>query len=125
MNTNLSSLYDLLYKIRQKPGIYIGVPSVSNLYMFLCGYAFCRQEQGIKMTAEEETFEKFQPWMQQRFNVTDSISWAKIILLHSIDERTGFELFFQLWTEFINLKQQKTHDKYERVVAISLRKSLS
>lgn len=113
----MSSLYSLLNKIRQKPGIYIGVPSVSNLHMFLCGYAFSRQEQGIDMTAEEETFEQFQPWIQQRFNVSDSISWAKIILLHSVDERAGFELFFQLWTEFINSKQQKTHDQYERVVA--------
>lgn len=113
----MSSLYGLLHKIRQKPGIYIGVPSVSSLHMFLCGYAFSRQEQGIKITPEEEIFEQFQPWIQQRFKINDSIFWAKIILLHSADERAGFELFFELWDEFMSQSRQRTYDKQERAVA--------
>lgn len=46
----MSDLYDLLEKIHQKPGIYIGSPSLSHLHIFLCGYAFSRQEQGIALT---------------------------------------------------------------------------
>ena len=113
----MASLYILLNKIQQKPGLYIGVPSVSGLHMFLCGYAFSRQEQGIKVTAEEHVFEQFQPWIQQRFNINTSISWAKIILLHSADERAGFELFFELWTEFISQQLKRIPDEYEKVVA--------
>jgi hypothetical protein len=113
----MASLYDLLNKIHQKPGIYIGVPSVSGLHLFLCGYAFSCQEQGLAITAEEQTFAQFQPWIQQRFNIAASVSWAKIILLHSADKRARFELFFELWAEFVDQKQQITTNKYERVVA--------
>jgi hypothetical protein len=99
--------------------MYIGAPSVSGLHLFLCGYAFSRQEQGIENTAEEKAFEQFQPWIQQRFNTNASVSWAKIILLHSADERAGFELFFELWDEFI--RQQRTppeySSEYERAIA--------
>jgi hypothetical protein len=51
----MCSLYDLLNKIHQKPGVYIGAPSVSGLHLFLCGYAFSRQEQGLAITAKEQT----------------------------------------------------------------------
>jgi hypothetical protein len=114
---HMSSLYDLLNKIHQKPGVYIGAPSVSGLHLFLCGYAFSRQKQGLAITPEEQTFEQFQPWMQQRFNIVASVSWAKIILLHSADERAGFELFFELWAEFVSQQRQITTNEYERVVA--------
>ena len=98
----MANLYNLLQKIHQKPGVYIGSPSVSSLYMFLCGYGYSRQEQGLNLTAEEQEFEKFQAWVQQRFKITASVSWAKVILLHSADERAAFELFFGLLAEFIN-----------------------
>jgi hypothetical protein len=97
----MSSFYELLKKIHKKPGIYIGSPSLSNLYMFLCGYSFSRQEQGIALTVEEQEFARFQGWIQQRFNVRASVSWAKIILFYSVDDRSGFETFFELWTEFV------------------------
>lgn len=98
----MASLYNLLTKIHQKPGVYIGSPSVSSLYMFLCGYGYSRQEQGLELTAEEQEFEGFQAWVQERFQITASVSWAKVILLHSADERAGFELFFELLAEFVN-----------------------
>lgn len=97
----MTDLYDLLQKIHQRPGAYIGSPSVSNLYMFLCGYNFSRQEQELELTAEEQEFETFQTWVQQRFKITASVSWAKIILLHSADERGAFDLFFELLAEFV------------------------
>lgn len=113
----MSNLYNLLKEINQKPGLYIGSPSVSNLYMFLCGYEFSRQEQELELTAEEKEFEQFQSWIQQRFNITTSASWAKIILLHSADERSGFDLFFKLLAEFV--KQQRRNDKLKENLAIA------
>lgn len=107
--SNMKNLYHVLNEIRQRPGIYLGSPSVSNLYMFLCGYGFSRQEQGLEVTAEEKEFERFQAWVQRRFNVSASVSWAKIILLHSTDERAGFELFFDLLDTFV-AEQRPNHD---------------
>ena len=111
----MASFYELLDKIRCKPGTYLGSPSVSSLYMFLCGYGFSRQEQGLEMTAEEKEFERFQPWVQERFGIQASVSWAKIILLYSSDERGGFELFYELWNEF--LKQPKNLEERARFIA--------
>jgi hypothetical protein len=112
----MSNFYELLDKIHQKPGVYISVPSVTNLYMFLCGYAFSRQEQGLAVTLEEETFDQFQVWVQQRFKVSASVSWAKVILLDSADERGGFEMFFELWNEFMD-QQREISQGYKKVVA--------
>lgn len=111
----MSDLYDLLGKIHQKPGIYIGSPSLSHLHMFLCGYAFSRQEQGMALTDQEKEFEQFQAWVQQRFNISASVSWAKIILLFSADERDGFERFFELWSEFLCDRQSEFARAYEKV----------
>ena len=111
------TLYELLNKIQQKPGMYIGVPSLTHLSMFLCGYAFSLQEQGLVLTAAEEEFDRFQFWVQRRFNVNAAVSWSKIILLYSADDRAGFELFFELWNEFLNEQQQGVVVGYEKVVA--------
>ena len=113
----MSGLFHLLNQIKQKPGMYIGSPSVTQLQMFLCGYFFSRQEQGLAVTLEEKTFEQFQGWVQQRFKITASVSWAKIILLYSSDERAGFEMFFELWSEFVEQHSNHAVDMEERVVA--------
>ena len=97
----MANLYKLLGNIHRRPGMYLGSPSVSGLHLFLCGYLFARQEQGLALTAEEREFELFQGWVQQRFGISASLSWARILLLHSADERAGFELFFELWGEFL------------------------
>ncbi|EKU98365.1 hypothetical protein Lepto7375DRAFT_7648 [Leptolyngbya sp. PCC 7375] len=111
----MAGFNDLLNKIRQKPGMYIGSPAVSGLHLFLCGYGFARQEQGLAITVEEEVFEQFQPWVQERFGVRASVSWAKIVLLHAVDERGGFELFYELWDEF--MAQQQAIDGQQKSVA--------
>lgn len=113
----MTSLYNLLTKIHQKPGAYIGSPSVSSLYMFLCGYGYSRQEQGLELTAEEQEFEGFQAWVQQRFQITASVSWAKVILLHSADERAGFELFFELLAEFIHERHPQEEIKAQWAIS--------
>jgi hypothetical protein len=114
----MSNFYDLLGKIRTKPGLYLGVPSVSSLHMLLCGYAFSRQEQGITLTSEEREFELFQEWVQQRFKISASVSWAKIILLYSMDERSGFDLFFELWDEFLKQRCERLNNREEFVTTL-------
>ncbi|HBY76035.1 MAG TPA: hypothetical protein DEG47_03275, partial [Cyanobacteria bacterium UBA11148] len=44
---------------------------------------------------------EFQPWIQKRFNVQTVNSWAKIILLYSVDEKEAFTYFFKLLDEFL------------------------
>lgn len=97
----MSNLYKTLQKIREKPGMYIGKPSLSDLFMFIVGYEFARGELEIELTKEEEDFhQKFQPWLQEKYQIKTVNSWAKIISVYSVDEKEGFEKFFKLLDEF-------------------------
>ncbi|BAZ10976.1 hypothetical protein NIES4071_28000 [Calothrix sp. NIES-4071] len=45
-------------------------------------------------------YDNFQPWIQNRFNVRTSNSWANIILLFTRDEKDALNCFFKLLDEF-------------------------
>ncbi|MEG3899616.1 MULTISPECIES: hypothetical protein [unclassified Microcoleus] len=97
----MSGLFNVLENIKARPGMYIGKSSLSDLFVFLAGYKTARREFGIEPSEQEnEFYGEFQPWLQKRFNVQSVNSWAKIIMLYSVDEREGFEYFFQLLDEF-------------------------
>jgi len=96
----METLYKLLDKIKHNPGLYIDYSSVTNLYMFLCGYEYSHAQLNISLSEEEAEFQEFQPWLQERFGVKTSASWARIILLYAINEEEGFNTFFDLLEEF-------------------------
>jgi hypothetical protein len=96
----MADFYDLLDRIKNRPGMYIGQASVSDLFMFLSGYRCSLREQGVQLSEQEREFHHFQPWLQKKFNVSTSASWAKMILLFTGDEQLGFKTFFELLEEF-------------------------
>lgn len=126
----MSGLLDILEKIKVRPGMYIGKSSVSDLFVFLAGYKTARRELGIEPTAREnEFYGEFQPWLQKRFQVQSVNSWAKIIMLYSVDEKEGFEYFFQLLDEFWgrgeSLQVDKVDVKQESAIAPKSDRSLA
>ncbi len=123
----MSGVYEILAKIKAKPGMYIGRPSVSDLFMFLVGYECSRSELGIENTEEEEDFYgEFQPWLQKKLGITTVSSWSKMIMLYCHDEKAGFEKFFSLLDEF---KQRHQHldgdgvNQMSEVVATAIKPS--
>ena len=105
----MSTLFELLEKIKNKPGLYLGTASITNLRMFILGYRFARSEVGITTTeAESDFYKNFQPWLQNRLSIRTVNAWDKIILLTCIDEKAGFDYFFQLLDEFI--QRDKSQD---------------
>ncbi len=95
------TVFELLERIKQSPGLYLGRPSVHDLFVFLNGYEAARADLDVALTAEEEIFyDEFQPWLQQRLGVRSVTSWAKLIMLSCHDERAGFEQFFELLKVF-------------------------
>ncbi|MBD2483956.1 hypothetical protein [Planktothrix sp. FACHB-1365] len=105
----MSTLFELLEKIKIKPGLYLGSSSITNLQMFIQGYRFARSEVGIVNTeAESDFYKNFQPWLQNRLSIRTVNAWDKIILLTCIDEKAGFDYFFQLLDEFI--QRDKSQD---------------
>ena len=97
----MDSIFGLLEKINQKPGLYLGSPSVTALRHFLVGYKFARQEMGIAPNELELDFlHEFQPWLQRYFQIKTSNPWDKILLFKYVDEQTAFSRFFKLLEAF-------------------------
>ncbi|WP_311774849.1 hypothetical protein [Nostoc sp. 2RC] len=62
----MSKLFEILQKIKSKPGMYIGRASVNDLFHFLVGFKTALRELGVKATEEEMDFYRnFQPWVQK------------------------------------------------------------
>ncbi len=109
----MSKLFEILEKIKFRPGMYIGKPSVSDLFHFLVGFKTALRELEIKSSEEEMDFHReFQPWVQKKYHVSTSNSWAKIIMLHCGSEKEGLDTFYELLEEFKN--RDKNLDKKEQ-----------
>ena len=103
--------YELLQKIKQRPSLYLGKRSLSHLQIFLDGYTFARRELGVPLTEEEEEFESFQEWVEERFNQRDTQSWVKIILFYSEDENDALDRFFDVFEYFLTRNQSLEVDE--------------
>ncbi|MBP0015522.1 MAG: hypothetical protein J7525_20745 [Roseofilum sp. SID3] len=93
-------LYDLLARIKQRPGMYLGKVSLTRLKMLLMGYSMSRGELGLQLTQEEKQFAQFQQWIQRKYQINSSEGWESIILSQVEDEKLAFDLFFQLFEQF-------------------------
>jgi Holliday junction resolvase len=110
----MSKFFEIVEKIRVRPAMYIGRASVSDLFHFLVGFKAALRELGVKATKEEmDFFREFQPWIQRKYHVSTSNSWAKIIMLHCSSEQEGLDLFYKLLDEFKN--RNKTLNKTDKV----------
>jgi hypothetical protein len=103
-----SGLFEILSKVKARPGLYIGRPSLSDLFMFLVGYKTARRELGIELTGEEIRFyQDFHAFVEKKYNLHTANTWAKIILLYCSDEQQGFDRFFELLAEFEQLQSKE------------------
>lgn len=93
-------VYKILKRIEERPSMYLVSPSITNLKVFLNGYYCARSDIGSLPMEGEHDFEEFQNWIQKKFRICSSQSWAKIILFYSIDERDALDKFFKLFEEF-------------------------
>jgi hypothetical protein len=97
----MGGLFEFLDRVKEKPGMYLGIASVTHLRLFLVGYRFARSELNITSNDEEVDFYRnFQPWLQKRLRVYTTNSWDKIILIQSANEKEAFQSFFVLLDEF-------------------------
>ncbi len=93
-------LYNLLARIKQRPGMYLGKVSLTRLKMLLMGYGMSRGELGLQLTQEEKQFAQFQQWIQRKYQINSSEGWESIILSQVEDEKLAFDLFFELFEQF-------------------------
>ena len=103
-------LYNLLARIEQRPGMYLGKVSLTRLKMLLMGYSMSRGELGLNLTEQEKQFAQFQQWVQTKYQVNLSQSWENIILSQVEDEKLAFDLFFELFKAFSLEYNQLKHN---------------
>jgi hypothetical protein len=108
-------LYDLLARIEQRPGMYLGKVSLTRLKMLLIGYSMSRGELGLQLTEQEKQFAQFQRRVQAKYQSNLSQSWENIVLSQVEDEKRAFDLFFELFKEF-NFKSNEL-DQTSEVIA--------
>lgn len=94
--------FDLLQRIKQRPGMYLGKCSITRLRAFLDGYEMARAELGFPDTEEQQQLDGFQEWIQERYQITSTHGWDSIILFFSVDEKDALDKFFKLLEEFLN-----------------------
>ncbi|MCC3421324.1 MULTISPECIES: hypothetical protein [unclassified Microcoleus] len=63
---------------------------------------------------EENALDGFQEWIQKKFNIDSSQSWANIILFFSQDEKDALNSFFELFEEFCQSKKVVESGKVHR-----------
>jgi hypothetical protein len=110
-------LYEMLEKIKQKPGMFLGQCSITRLRAFLDGYMACREDLGLSPTQQELEFNQFQDWIEGRFKISSSHSWDSIILFHSADERDALNSFFELFEQFLNRETDLQQQELDRRIA--------
>ncbi|MEG5060557.1 hypothetical protein QUB60_22095 [Microcoleus sp. A2-C5] len=96
-------LLDLLQRIKQRPGMYLGKCSITRLRAFLDGYGMARAELDVPRSQQEHDLNGFQEWIQERYQITSTHGWDSIILFFSVDEKDALDKFFKLLEEFLDL----------------------
>lgn len=97
---NQEYLYNLLVRVKQRPGMYLGKVSITRLKMLLMGYSMSRGELGLELTPQEKQFARFQQWVQEKYQINSPQGWENIILSQVEDEKLAFDLFFELFEQF-------------------------
>jgi len=97
----MDPVYDILQKVKNKPNVYLGSPSILCLQAFLSGYNVAQYQLGRESLNAPDCFDGFQEWIQEKFKIESDQSWAKVILFYSADERDALERFFELFDEFL------------------------
>jgi hypothetical protein len=102
----VGTLLDVIQKIRERPGLILGRPSASNLYFFLSGFAYARKDSN---PGDYDFLAAFNQWVHDRYKVTSTQGWAKIIEFYSMTEADEMALFWKLLDEY--LAQRKAGQK--------------
>ncbi|NJR52909.1 MAG: hypothetical protein HC780_28430 [Leptolyngbyaceae cyanobacterium CSU_1_3] len=110
----MSAMFEVLEKLQKHPGMYLGRTSARDLFIFLEGYRTARMDLGVELTEQEiEFLDEFQPWIQKRYNISVSASWAKIIELYTGSDERAFYEFFKLLNEFWHRHEQTEWSEIE------------
>lgn len=103
------NIIELLYMIKQKPGLYIGYKSLQRLRCFIDGYRFAMKCEGIDY--DVITYNNFNEWIADKYNIREPILWDRYLLdLSNNNQDVAFDLFFENLEIYVNDNNIKISD---------------
>lgn len=97
----MDSLKELLSKIREKPGLYLGAPTVIGLAHYIHGYMDCK-EQANQPDFDDDVrlITGFQKYVENRYKLNTDHGWWQLIRFFSFTEEEAFYQFYRLFDEY-------------------------
>ena len=90
---NEARLYRLLFQIRERPGMWLGTPSITRLYLFLLGYTYAVLEyEGYRLHFMAD----FLDYIIRVYPSDLALNWDGLILIGRSEEEALWEFFRQL-----------------------------
>lgn len=81
--------------------MYIGSNSISALKAFIDGWYF--RDPGS--VTDIQLINNFQEWIEAKYKVVSTQSWARILLFYSVDENAALQLFFKEFELFLSKRK--------------------
>jgi hypothetical protein len=93
---NISTLFEDLL---QKPELYLGATSLTRLWAYVRGYMMALDQ--LEFQYDDDEFSGFCKWVETKYNLRTTNSWAEIILFSSFgDEYIAVKTTRELWAEY-------------------------
>jgi hypothetical protein len=93
--------------ICNRPGMYLGCPSVVRIRAFLDGYCHAA-DLLMAQSSSRSIMAQFRDWVYQSFAIKESLGWEAVLFNHAGNDHDGFYLFVAEWRRFCeHVKEQK------------------
>lgn len=94
-------LVEKLYKIKEKPIIYIGRKSAIFLRIFISGYL----DREMELNPEfKSVFFEFYDYIRECYKMAPDLYWDRILTAYSRTDEDAFDLFFEHLNSFLESK---------------------
>lgn len=97
----MDSLTELLEKIRIRPGMFLGKPSIELLRAFISGYLVNKKEPDI----DTDFYLEFQTFIEQKYSRKGTTHCITIIQSITTSDEEAFYKFFELLDEFLGIQK--------------------
>ena len=94
----MNSLLELIDLVKKRPQIHLRRGSIFDLIMLMDGFLLRNPET----VTDSIVLWEFDEWVHVYYHMTKSVSWADLIHLHSYNEYTALDTFFELFEEFLS-----------------------
>ena len=91
----MDTLDKLIAEIRGRPALYLGGNSIERLSAFVRGWSVARNRAD-----DSKVLAAFQGWVSDKYGITTTQHWERIIRFFCMDENEALDQFFELYDEF-------------------------